>query len=150
MLTVLKFANIRRIIIESESDKWSIKFDTMDHLTSLPYAQYAEVSSPWELENGLAIFRGETDHFGMDNRPGRSTLAYANRAQGLQGFRANLPRAKPESLGNPAPIRDLGSQGLAGRRYRGQALRHRLVDHRSGLLHVRPGHLQAFQGRHKT
>jgi hypothetical protein len=58
----------------------------MDHLTSLPYAQYAGVSFLLELENGLAIFRDETNHMGMDYCPGRSTLTYANRAQGLQGF----------------------------------------------------------------
>jgi hypothetical protein len=47
----------------------------MDMLTSLPCAQYAGVSSLRELENGLAIFRGETNHTGLNYRPGLSTLA---------------------------------------------------------------------------
>jgi hypothetical protein len=36
MITVLKFVDIQRIITTSGSDKWSKKYDTMDHhLTSL-------------------------------------------------------------------------------------------------------------------
>jgi hypothetical protein len=75
---IFNLIDIDKIIAEAGTDKWFKKFNTRQHLVTMLYSQIAGANSLRELENGLEIFRGEINHFGLDFIPGRTTIAYAN------------------------------------------------------------------------
>jgi hypothetical protein len=88
ILEILRLIDIQSVVDQFQTDKWVKVLDTLQHLKVMIFAQLAGCASLREIENGLEVFRGECNHFGLNFVPGRTTLAYANEHRDWRVFEA--------------------------------------------------------------
>lgn len=65
--------------IKYNSDRYTKRFTTKDHLISMLFCVFAKCSSLREVSGAMIGLSGKTKHFKLDNLPYRSTLSDANK-----------------------------------------------------------------------
>ena len=60
------------------SDYYTKKFSTSDHLISMLFSTFANCSSLREVAGAMLGLKGKTNHFQLNNIPHKSTLSDAN------------------------------------------------------------------------
>lgn len=69
---------VRRSVKKHNSDYYTKKFSTSDHLISMLFSSFANCSSLREVAGAMLGLKGKTNHFQLKNIPHRSTLSDAN------------------------------------------------------------------------
>ena len=69
---------VRRSVKKHNSDYYTKKFSTSDHLISMLFSSFANCSSLREVSGAMLGLKGKTNHFQLKNIPHRSTLSDAN------------------------------------------------------------------------
>jgi hypothetical protein len=86
---VIKFiskANILKIARKMQSDRYTKKFTTYDHLISMVYAGLSGINSLRELNSVLLGCEGRINHLNISSFPKRSTLSDANMRRSSEVF----------------------------------------------------------------
>lgn len=69
---------VKRAVKKHNSDYYTKKFRTSDHLISMLFSSFANCSSLREVAGAMLGLKGKTNHFQLKNIPHRSTLSDAN------------------------------------------------------------------------
>ena len=88
---ILKFivtADVYRTAEEHKSDRYTKKFTTYEHLTTMMYAVLTEWNSLREVTIAMLACEGKLSHLGIKHFPKRSTLADANKRRDSRVFGA--------------------------------------------------------------
>jgi len=69
---------IKGVVKKHNSDYYTKKFSTSDHLISMLFSSFANCSSLREVAGAMLGLKGKTNHFQLKNIPHKSTLSDAN------------------------------------------------------------------------
>lgn len=79
--------NIRKIIREAGTDKFSKGYNTWSQLISMMFCQFSNCDSVRDISNGLNSANGNLNHLGISRAPSKSTVAYQNAHRDSSVFR---------------------------------------------------------------
>ena len=88
LISMLPRSAINRVIKEQQSDRYTKKFKTWDHLTVMLFGALSNCSSLREIESGIAGFSTKLLHLGLGCLPKRSTLSDSNNNRPASVFEA--------------------------------------------------------------
>lgn len=74
-------------VAKHQSDRYTKKFTTSDHLISMLFCSFAHCSSLREITASMLGLKGKTEHFQLKNIPYRSTLSDANKRRSNEVFK---------------------------------------------------------------
>jgi hypothetical protein len=77
---------VKTAVDKHNSDYYTKKFDTSDHLISMLFSTFAHCSSLREVAGAMLGLKGKTNHFQLKNIPHKSTLSDANARRSYQVF----------------------------------------------------------------
>ena len=69
---------VKRAVKKHNSDYYTKKFSTSDHLISMLFSSFANCSSLREVAGAMLGLKGKTNHFQLKHIPHKSTLSDAN------------------------------------------------------------------------
>src|SRR5690554_647310 len=69
---------IKSAVKKYNSDRYTKKFSTSDHLISMLFSTFSHCTSLREVAAGMLGLKGKTSHFQLKHIPYRSTLSDAN------------------------------------------------------------------------
>jgi len=79
---------VSRVVKNHNSDYYTKRFDTSDHLISMLFSTFANCSSLREVAGAMLGLKGKTNHFQLKNIPHKSTLSDANARRSHEVFQA--------------------------------------------------------------
>ncbi|NCP83830.1 MAG: IS4 family transposase [Bacteroidetes bacterium] len=77
---------IKSCVKECDSDRYTKKFKTKDHLISMLFCSFAKCNSLREISGAMLGLSGKTEHFQLNHIPKRSTLSDANKNREVEVF----------------------------------------------------------------
>ncbi|PIX07383.1 MAG: transposase [Flavobacteriales bacterium CG_4_8_14_3_um_filter_35_10] len=77
---------IKSCVNECDSDRYTKKFKTKDHLISMLFCSFAKCNSLREISGAMLGLSGKTEHFQLNHIPKRSTLSDANKNREVEVF----------------------------------------------------------------
>ena len=86
LISLLDFSVIDKIASELQSDHYTKRFKTSDHLISMLFASFSQCASLREVAASMLGLKGKMAHFQLKNIPYRSTLSDANKRRSRQVF----------------------------------------------------------------
>jgi len=92
LISMISLQIIGKAVSKTNSDYYTKRFSTKDHLISMLFCVFAKCSSLREVSGAMLGLSGKTKHFQLDSIPYRSTLSDANakRTCEVVGLRYNL------------------------------------------------------------
>ena len=78
LISLINSDLVRTAIKKHNSDRYTKKFGTSDHLISMLFSSFANCSSLREVAGAMLGLKGKTNHFQLKNIPHKSTLSDAN------------------------------------------------------------------------
>ena len=78
LISLINQSIIKNVVKKHNSDFYTKKFTTSDHLISMLFSSFANCSSLREVAGAMLGLKGKTNHFQLKNIPHRSTLSDAN------------------------------------------------------------------------
>lgn len=88
LINLLPKQRIARLIAQHQSDRYTKKFKTWDHLVVMLFASLSNCTALREIESGIAGFHTKLLHLSMSWLPRRSTLSDANAQRSAEVFEA--------------------------------------------------------------
>jgi Transposase DDE domain/Domain of unknown function (DUF4372) len=88
LISLLPKQRIVNIIRQHQSDRYTKKFKTWDHLVVMLFASLSNCTALREIESGIAGFHTKLLHLSMSWLPRRSTLSDANAQRSAEVFEA--------------------------------------------------------------
>lgn len=77
---------IKSCVKECDSDRYTKKFKTKDHLISMLFCSFAKCNSLREISGAMLGLSGKTEHFQLNHIPKKSTLSDANKNRDVEVF----------------------------------------------------------------
>jgi hypothetical protein len=77
---------IKSSVKECDSDRYTKKFKTKDHLISMLFCAFAKCNSLREISGAMLGLSGKTEHFQLNHIPKKSTLSDANKNRNVSVF----------------------------------------------------------------
>jgi len=77
---------IKNCVKECDSDRYTKKFKTKDHLISMLFCSFAKCNSLREISGAMLGLSGKTEHFQLNHIPKKSTLSDANKNRDVEVF----------------------------------------------------------------
>ena len=77
---------INNSVKECNSDRYTKKFTTKDHLISMLFCSFAKCNSLREISGAMLGLSGKTEHFKLKHIPKKSTLSDANKKRDVEVF----------------------------------------------------------------
>ena len=77
---------ISKAVKKHDSDRYTKKFTTKDHLISMIFCSFAKCNSLREVSGGMLGLSGKTANFQLNHIPKRSTLSDANKNRDVEVF----------------------------------------------------------------
>jgi hypothetical protein len=77
---------ISKAVKKHDSDRYTKKFTTKDHLISMLFCSFAKCNSLREVSGGMLGLSGKTANFQLNHIPKRSTLSDANKNRDVEVF----------------------------------------------------------------
>ena len=77
---------INTSVKECDSDRYTKKFTTKDHLISMLFCSFAKCNSLREISGAMLGLSGKTEHFKLKHIPKKSTLSDANKKRDVEVF----------------------------------------------------------------
>ena len=77
---------INSSVKECDSDRYTKKFTTKDHLISMLFCSFAKCNSLREISGAMLGLSGKTEHFKLKHIPKKSTLSDANKKRDVEVF----------------------------------------------------------------
>lgn len=77
---------INNSVKECDSDRYTKKFTTKDHLISMLFCSFAKCNSLREISGAMLGLSGKTEHFKLKHIPKKSTLSDANKKRDVEVF----------------------------------------------------------------
>jgi hypothetical protein len=78
LISLINSDLIKSAVRKHNSDHYTKKFSTSDHLISMLFSTFSHCTSLREIAAGMLGLKGRTNHFLLKNMPHRSTLSVAN------------------------------------------------------------------------
>lgn len=78
LISLINPTIVKNVVKNHNSDHYTKKFTTSDHLISMVFSSFANCSSLREVAGAMLGLKGKTNHFQLKNIPHRSTLSDAN------------------------------------------------------------------------
>lgn len=78
LISMIPSSIITKSVSQCNSDHYTKRFSTKDHLVSMLFCSFAKCSSLREVSGAMLGLSGKTKHFQLENLPYRSTLSDAN------------------------------------------------------------------------
>jgi hypothetical protein len=78
LISMIPSSIITKSVSQCNSDYYTKRFSTKDHLVSMLFCSFAKCSSLREVSGAMLGLSGKTKHFQLENLPYRSTLSDAN------------------------------------------------------------------------
>ena len=78
LISMIPSSIITKSVSQCNSDHYTKRFSTKDHLVSMLFCAFAKCSSLREVSGAMLGLSGKTKHFQLENLPYRSTLSDAN------------------------------------------------------------------------
>src|SRR5690554_4257716 len=78
LISLIKSDLVKSAVKTHNSDYYTKKFTTSDHLISMLFSSFANCSSLREVAGAMLGLKGKTNHFQLKNIPHKSTLSDAN------------------------------------------------------------------------
>lgn len=78
LISLINSDLVKTAIKKHNSDRYTKKFGTSDHLISMLFSSFANCSSLREVAGAMLGLKGKTNHFQLKNIPHKSTLSDAN------------------------------------------------------------------------
>jgi hypothetical protein len=78
LISLINADLIKTAVKKHNSDRYTKKFGTSDHLISMLFSSFANCSSLREVAGAMLGLKGKTNHFQLKNIPHKSTLSDAN------------------------------------------------------------------------
>lgn len=78
LISMIPSSIITKSVSQCNSDYYTKRFSTKDHLVSMLFCAFAKCSSLREVSGAMLGLSGKTKHFQLENLPYRSTLSDAN------------------------------------------------------------------------
>jgi Transposase DDE domain/Domain of unknown function (DUF4372) len=86
LLSLIDDSIISNAVKENDSDRYTKKFKTKDHLISMIFCSFAKCNSLREVSGAMLGLSGKTENFQLNHIPKRSTLSDANKNRSVEVF----------------------------------------------------------------
>ena len=86
LISMISLQIIGKAVSKTNSDYYTKRFSTKDHLISMLFCVFAKCSSLREVSGAMLGLSGKTKHFQLDSIPYRSTLSDANAKRNCEVF----------------------------------------------------------------
>lgn len=86
LISMISLQIIGKAVSKTNSDYYTKRFSTKDHLISMVFCVFAKCSSLREVSGAMLGLSGKTKHFQLDSIPYRSTLSDANAKRNCEVF----------------------------------------------------------------
>lgn len=86
LISKIDFSKVNKIAGRYNSDYYTKRFTTKDHLISMLFGSFAQCSSLREISGAMLGLSGKTQHFQLEHLPHRSTLSDANKRRSSDVF----------------------------------------------------------------
>ena len=86
LISMISLQIIRKAVSKTNSDYYTKRFSTKDHLISMLFCVFAKCSSLREVSGAMLGLSGKTKHFQLESIPYRSTLSDANAKRNCEVF----------------------------------------------------------------
>ena len=86
LISLIPKHQVQRAVIKYQSDKFTKRFSTWEHLVSMLFATASNTTSLRDVTNGLLGLEGKLQHLSLKRPPKRSTISDANKRRSYQDF----------------------------------------------------------------
>ena len=86
LISLIPKHQVQRAVIKFQSDKFTKRFSTWEHLVSMLFATASNTTSLRDVTNGLLGLEGKLQHLSLKRPPKRSTISDANKRRSYQVF----------------------------------------------------------------
>lgn len=86
LISMIPQQNIAKAVSKMNSDYYTKRFSTKDHLISMLFCAFAKCTSLREVSGAMLGLAGKTKHFQLENLPYKSTLSDANAKRNCEVF----------------------------------------------------------------
>jgi hypothetical protein len=86
LISKIDFSKVNKIAGRYNSDYYTKRFTTKDHMISMLFGSFAQCSSLREISGAMLGLSGKTQHFQLEHLPHRSTLSDANKRRSSDVF----------------------------------------------------------------
>jgi len=86
LISLIDYDIISKAVKKHDSDRYTKKFTTKDHLISMLFCSFAKCNSLREVSGGMLGLSGKTANFQLNHIPKRSTLSDANKNRDVEVF----------------------------------------------------------------
>src|SRR5699024_2787784 len=86
LISLIDDSMIRREVKKCDSDRYTKRFTTKDHLISMLFCSFSKCTSLREISGAMLGLSGKTESFQLNHIPKRSTLSDANRRRDVLVF----------------------------------------------------------------
>lgn len=86
LISLIPKHQVQRAVIKYQSDKFTKRFSTWEHLVSMLFATASNTTSLRDVTNGLLGLEGKLQHLSLKRPPKRSTISDANKRRSYQVF----------------------------------------------------------------
>jgi hypothetical protein len=86
LISMISLQIIGKVVSKTNSDYYTKRFSTKDHLISMLFCVFAKCSSLREVSGAMLGLSGKTKHFQLESIPYRSTLSDANAKRNCEVF----------------------------------------------------------------
>jgi hypothetical protein len=86
LISLIPKRQVQRAVIKFQSDKFTKRFSTWEHLVSMLFATASNTTSLRDVTNGLLGLEGKLQHLSLKRPPKRSTISDANKRRSYQVF----------------------------------------------------------------
>ena len=86
LISLIPKSQVQRAVNKYQSDKFTKRFSTWEHLVSMLFATASNTTSLRDVTNGFLGLEGKLQHLNLKRPPKRSTISDANKRRGYQVF----------------------------------------------------------------
>jgi Domain of unknown function (DUF4372)/Transposase DDE domain len=86
LISLIPKYQVQKAVKEYQSDKFTKRFSTWEHLISMLFATASNTTSLRDVTNGLLGLEGKLQHLSLSKPPKRSTISDANKRRSYQVF----------------------------------------------------------------
>src|SRR5690554_5434102 len=86
LISLIDDSMIKREVKKCDSDRYTKRFTTKDHLISMLFCSFSKCTSLREISGAMLGLSGKTESFQLNHIPKRSTLSDANRRRDVLVF----------------------------------------------------------------
>lgn len=86
LISMIPQQSIAKAVSKTNSDYYTKRFSTKDHLVSMLFCAFAKCTSLREVSGAMLGLAGKTKHFQLENLPYKSTLSDANAKRDCEVF----------------------------------------------------------------